>query len=148
MMEFTKAEKKIMESSLAGRQRGQTIFFIAGIVLIIAGMGVWAYSYFLIVPAGETTVKKMEAGISGIQVNTQQGAALKKMLLESKKQIAKDRKDVMETAFNQVSFYLLLTGFLLIVVTYENRTYCRLIRKLLSQDGYEAKDRETNFAGR
>jgi hypothetical protein len=129
-MEFTKAEKKLLDAILARKKRGQAVLFIAGILFMVAGIGVWAYSYFLIVPFNETSFKQLETSISGIQVQTQQGAALKQMLLESKIQIAQNKKTIVENGFNQVSFYLLLIGGLFILTYYEDRTYYGLIRKL------------------
>jgi hypothetical protein len=134
VMEFTKAEKKLLDSILAPKQRGQVLLFIAGILFMAAGIGVWAYSYFLIIPFNETSFKQLETSISGIQVQTQQGTALKQMLLESKRQIAQNQNTSEEAGFNQASFYLLLIGFLFIVVYFENRTYRGLIVKLKSAD--------------
>jgi hypothetical protein len=136
-MEFTKAEKKLLESSLTGQQRGQTILFIAGILFMIAGIGVWAYSFFLFVPSEEKSFAKKEDGISGMPVQTSQGMAMKQMLLESKKQIEQNRNAIVENGFNQASFYLLLVGFLLIIVHYENKAYQGLIGKLVSRTDYE-----------
>jgi hypothetical protein len=130
VMEFTETEKRLLKISHALKQQRQIFLLIAGIFFIIAGIGVWTYSYFGIIPAGETSFKQMEAQISGVQVHSEGEAFLKKMLLVSTKKLARDKKTVAQNKFIQAGFFLLFCGLIFFVVYWKDRTYHSLIRKL------------------
>lgn len=129
-VELTEAEKRLLDISLAGRQRGQMFLLAAGIIFIAAGICVWAYSYFGIIPAGETSFKQLEAKISGVPVQTGNEATMKEMLLLSTKKMAKDRKAITQNRFKQAGFFLAFCGLVFIFIHFRDRIYQGLIRKL------------------
>jgi hypothetical protein len=133
-MEFTKAEKRLLDISLAQKRQGQIFLLFAGILFIVAGIGVWTYGYLGIIPAGESSFKQLEAKISGVPVQTQSEATLKQMLLLTTKKMAKDRKTIAQYKFIQTGFFMLFCGLIFITVYYKDKAYHGLVRKLKTSE--------------
>jgi hypothetical protein len=133
-MEFTKAEKRLLNVSLANEKRDNRALLLGGIFFAAMGIGVLIYGYLRIVPSVETTFKELKTSISMIQVQTKHEGTLKQMLLEMTKQLTKDQTELAERKINTAGFDCLWIALILITTSYWGKTYRSLIRKLKSSE--------------
>jgi hypothetical protein len=133
-MEFTKAEKKLLDVSLAQNQRGQIFLLISGILFMAIAIGVQADCYFRILPTIETSFIKSEAIISSIDVQTKCETRLKQMLLESTRHSAEGWKGFLESKFYEIFFIFWFMALFCIIAYFRGRICHGLIRKLKNSE--------------